>query len=175
MEGERATVENRRLPAEPVRVGCRTSLLRFELRLPHRATPEQQAALAQAAYEVLVSLFPVRKPSFDGEYHFNETWLGGQWIAGLCLFQNSFGQFSEYLFGGLQWRPIEDNQPFYVKLTAGPLHGYSGQYRDKLPLNSSGVAPAIIPGVGYCVKRYCAEFVLLGTNAALLTFGMSVP
>jgi hypothetical protein len=113
---------------------------------------------------------------FDAEYHFKETWLGGQWIAGMALFQNSFGQFSQYLFGGLVWRPIEDHQPFYVKLTAGPLHGYSGQYKDKIPNNSTGVAPAIIPGVGYCVmKRYCGEFVLLGTNAALLTIGMTVP
>ena len=113
---------------------------------------------------------------FDAEYHFKETWLGGQWIAGMALFQNSFGQFSQYLFGGLVWRPIESEQPFYVKLTAGPLHGYSGQYKDKIPMNSSGVAPAIIPGVGYCVqKRYCGEFVLLGTNAALLTIGMTVP
>jgi len=113
---------------------------------------------------------------FDAEYHFKETWLGGQWIAGMALFQNSFGQFSQYLFGGLVWRPIEDQQPFYVKLTAGPLHGYSGQYQNKIPYNSSGVAPAIIPGVGYCVmKRYCGEFVLLGTNAALLTIGMTVP
>jgi hypothetical protein len=113
---------------------------------------------------------------FDAEYHFKETWLGGQWIAGMALFQNSFGQFSQYLFGGLVWRPIESEQPFYVKLTAGPLHGYSGQYQNKIPYNSSGVAPAIIPGVGYCVmKRYCGEFVLLGTNAALLTIGMTVP
>ena len=113
---------------------------------------------------------------FDAEYHFKETFLGGQWIAGMALFQNSFGQFSQYLFGGLVWRPIESEQPFYVKLTAGPLHGYSGQYQDKVPFNSSGVAPAIIPGIGYCVmKRYCGEFVLLGTNAALLTIGMTVP
>lgn len=113
---------------------------------------------------------------FDAEYHFKETWLGGQWIAGMALFQNSFGQFSQYLFGGLVWRPIEEHQPFYVKLTAGPLHGYSGEYQDKVPLNSSGVAPAIIPGIGYCVqRRYCGEFVLLGTNAALLTIGMTVP
>jgi hypothetical protein len=112
---------------------------------------------------------------FDAEYHFKEEWLGGQWIAGVALFQNSFGQFSQYVFGGLQWRPIEDHQPFYVKLTAGPLHGYSGQFRDKIPLNSSGVAPAIIPGVGYCVKRYCGEFVMLGANAALLTIGMTIP
>ncbi len=112
---------------------------------------------------------------FDSEYHFNETWLGGQWIAGVALFQNSFGQFSEYVFGGLQWRPIEDHQPFYVKVTAGPLHGYHGQYRDKLPYNTSGVAPAIIPGLGYCMKRYCGEFVFLGGNAALLTIGVTIP
>ena len=113
---------------------------------------------------------------FDAEYHFKETWLGGQWIAGMALFQNSFGQFSQYIFGGLVWRPIEDLQPFYVKVTAGPLHGYSGQYRDKVPFNSSGVAPAIIPGIGYCVqRRYCGEFVLLGTNAALFTVGVTVP
>ncbi len=112
---------------------------------------------------------------FDAEYHFKEYWLGGQWIAGMALFQNSFGQFSQYIFGGLQWRPIEDQQPFYVKVTAGPLHGYSGQYQNKIPFNSSGVAPAIIPGVGYCVQRYCAEFVLLGANAALFTVGMTVP
>ena len=113
---------------------------------------------------------------FDSEYRFNETWLGGQWIAGIALFQNSFGQFSQYVYGGLQWRPIEDHQPFYVKVTAGPLHGYSGQYQNKVPFNSSGVAPAIIPSVGYCVqRRYCGEFVLLGFNAALFTIGVTVP
>jgi hypothetical protein len=114
---------------------------------------------------------------FDSEYHFNETWLGGQVITGLALFQNSFGQFSQYIFGGLVWRPIESEQPFYVKLTAGPLHGYTGQYQNKVPFNSSsGWAPAIIPGFGYCVmKRYCGEFVMLGTNAALFTIGMTVP
>jgi hypothetical protein len=120
---------------------------------------------------------PAHQQSYlvDGEYHFPNYWLGGQWIAGVALFQNSFGQFSEYVFGGLVWRPIPDNQPFYIKLTAGPLHGYEGQYQNKIPFNSSGVAPAIIPGIGYCVKRYCGEFVLLGANAALFTIGMTIP
>jgi hypothetical protein len=120
---------------------------------------------------------PAHRQSYlvDGEYHFKETWLGGQWIAGLCLFQNSFGQFSEYAFGGLQWRPIEEHQPFYIKLTAGALHGYSGQYQGKIPLNGSGVAPAIIPSVGYCVGRVCGEFALLGLNASLFTIGMTIP
>ena len=42
-------------------------------------------------------------------------------------FTNSFGQFSQYLYGGLKWRPIAEHQPFYVKLSAGVLHGYSGE------------------------------------------------
>src|SRR5215813_1934465 len=42
----------------------------------------------------------------DSTYRFNEYWLGGQWIAGFTLFTNSFGQFSQYLYGALQWRPI---------------------------------------------------------------------
>lgn len=113
--------------------------------------------------------------AFDSEYHFKETWLGGQWIVGLGLLQNSFGQFSQYLFGGLVWRPIEEQQPFYVKVTAGLLHGYKGQYQNKVPLDSSGVAPGIIPSVGYCVQRYCGEFALLGFNAALFTIGVTVP
>jgi hypothetical protein len=120
---------------------------------------------------------PIHKQSylFDSEYHFDETWLGGQWITGIALFQNSFGQFSEYIFGGLQWRPLEEHQPFYVKLSAGPLHGYEGQYKNKVPFNNSGTGLAIIPSVGYCSGRVCGELVLLGANAALFTIGMTVP
>lgn len=120
---------------------------------------------------------PDHKQSYlvDMEYRLNERWLEGQWIVGLSLFQNSFGQFSEYLYGALQWRPIKDHQPFYVKVSAGLLHGYEGKYRDKIPFNSTGTAPAIIPSVGYCWVRYCGEFVLLGANAALFTVGMTVP
>jgi len=166
-------------PAEPVAAGSPAKPL-FEVPSPWDA-PEPWRTdrfYFQFAYYTIHFHYDADHEQsylFDAEYHFKETWLGGQWIAGMALFQNSFGQFSQYLFGGLVWRPIEEHQPFYVKLTAGPLHGYSGQYQDKVPYNSSGVAPAIIPGVGYCVKRYCAEFVLLGTNAALLTIGMSVP
>jgi len=111
----------------------------------------------------------------DSEYRLNEYWLGGQWIVGFALFQNSFGQFSQYLYGALQWRPIKDHQPFYVKVSAGLVHGYEGQYKDKIPFNSSGTAPAIIPSVGYCWTRYCTEVVLLGANAMLFTVGATVP
>ncbi|MCC6193066.1 MAG: hypothetical protein IT518_01235 [Burkholderiales bacterium] len=111
----------------------------------------------------------------DMEYRFDKYWLEGQWIAGLSLFQNSFGQFSQYLYGGLQWRPWKEHPQGYVKLSAGLLHGYSGEYRDKIPFNHYEIAPAIIPSVGYCWHRWCTEFVLLGFNAALLTVGATVP
>jgi len=111
----------------------------------------------------------------DFEYRFDKTWLGGQWIGGFSLFQNSFGQFSQYVYGALQWRPWEEHPQAYVKVSAGLLHGYSGEYKHKIPFNDLGTAPAIIPSVGYCWNRYCGEFVLLGLNAALFTVGVTVP
>jgi len=111
----------------------------------------------------------------DMEYRFNEHWLEGQWIGGLALFTNSFGQFSQYLYGGLQWRPVAEHQPFYLKLTAGVIHGYHGQYQDKIPFNSTGFAPGIVPGAGYCWNRYCAEFILLGFAALQFTIGATLP
>ncbi|MFO1324699.1 MAG: sn-glycerol-3-phosphate transporter [Burkholderiales bacterium] len=111
----------------------------------------------------------------DTSYYFKERWLDGQWFAGLALFTNSFGQFSQYAYGGLKWRPLEEHQPFYLKLSAGVVHGYSGEYQDKIPFNSSGFAPGIIPSAGYCWNRYCGEIVLLGFNALLFTVGVTIP
>ncbi len=113
---------------------------------------------------------------FDAEYHFKETWLGGQWIAGMALFQNSFGQFSQYLFGGLVWRPIEDVPAVLRQADGGsaarlfgpvPGQGSFQQFRRRARDHSRHRLLR--------AKRYCGEFVLLGTNAALLTIGMTVP
>lgn len=112
---------------------------------------------------------------FDMEYRFDKYWLDGQWFTGLSLFQNSFGQFSQYVYGGLQWRPWREYPKGYVKVSAGLLHGYKGEYRDKIPFNHYEIAPAIIPSVGYCWSRVCGEFVLLGASAALFTVGVTVP
>jgi len=110
-----------------------------------------------------------------GEYRLNEHWLGGQWLVGASAFDNSFGQSSQFVFGGLLWRPFEQTPQFYVKVAAGILHGYSGEYQDKIPYNSSGFAPGIVPGVGYCYRRFCGEMILFGTAGLLWTFGMTVP
>jgi hypothetical protein len=111
----------------------------------------------------------------DLTYRFNERWLGGQWLAGGALFTNSFGQFSQVVYGGLLWRPLEEHQQIYLKVGAGVLHGYSGAYKDKIPYNSTGFAPAIVPSAGYCWGRYCGELVLLGANALQFTVGVTLP
>ena len=65
--------------------------------------------------------------------------------------------------------------PALQKVAAGILHGYRGEFQDKIPMNSSGFAPAIVPSVGYCIHRYCSEFVLFGTAGFLITVGVTIP
>lgn len=105
-----------------------------------------------------------------GEWNITE-----QWLVGASFFDNSFGQRSEYIYGGFRFRPFDSLQQLYFKITAGLVHGYDGQYQDKIPFNNYGIAPAIVPSVGYCINRYCSELVIFGTAGALLTFGVTIP
>ena len=105
-----------------------------------------------------------------GEWNITE-----QWLVGASVFDNSFGQSSQYVYGGWRLRPFEDVPPFYVKVSAGLVHGYRGQYRDKIPLNGSGVAPAIVPSAGFCISRVCSELVLFGGAGFLVTLGVLIP
>jgi len=91
------------------------------------------------------------------------------------VFDNSFGQSSQYVYGGWRLRPFEAVQPFYVKVSAGLTHGYRGQYRDKIPLNGSGVAPVIVPSAGFCISRVCSELILFGGAGFLVTLGVLIP
>ena len=110
-----------------------------------------------------------------GEYRLPYFWLEGQWFAGLSFFDNSFGQSSQFLFAGLLWRPIEKAPEFYIKLAAGILHGYTGEFQDKVPYNNNGFSPGIVPGIGYCYKRFCGEMIMFGTAGMMWTLGMTVP
>lgn len=98
-----------------------------------------------------------------------------EWLAGAALFKNSFGQTSQYVYGGYRLRPFEDIQPLYIKLSAGLVHGYTGQYQGKIPFNGAGIAPVVVPSVGYCVNRFCAEFVVFGAAGTLVTVGITLP
>ncbi|MGE1152930.1 sn-glycerol-3-phosphate transporter [Pseudomonas kitaguniensis] len=91
-------------------------------------------------------------------------------VYGGATFRNSFSQRSYYVYAGKRY-DLGDS-PFYIKVTAGALQGYRGKYRDKIPLNRFGVAPAIIPSVGVNFGPLTSELVLLGFNAAMLTAGV---
>ena len=105
-----------------------------------------------------------------GEWNITE-----QWLVGASFFDNSFGQPTQYVYGGWRYRPFEQLQPFYIKLSAGLVHGYKDPYQNKIPFNHSGVAPAFVPSVGYCINRFCSELVLFGTAGMLVTLGVTIP
>jgi hypothetical protein len=100
-----------------------------------------------------------------------------QWLVGVSFFRNSFDQQSEYVYGGWRVRPFDDGlwHPLYFKISAGVVHGYKGQYRDKIPFNHSGYAPVIIPSIGYCVWRVCPEVVIVGGAGLMFNLGVTLP
>ena len=105
-----------------------------------------------------------------------EWWARDNWILGAASFRNSFDQPSQYVYMGKLWRPLDNYQLIHLKLTWGILHGYKGQYKDKIPFNSdSGYAPLLLPSIGLSGKRFTTDLVLFGTAGALLTIGVLVP
>ncbi|WP_371368966.1 sn-glycerol-3-phosphate transporter [Pseudomonas sp. QL9] len=92
------------------------------------------------------------------------------WLVGGATFRNSFSQRSNYVYAGKRYEMADS--PLYFKVTAGALQGYHGKYRDKIPLNHCGVAPAVIPSVGAQFGRFGAEFVVLGNSAGMINVGV---
>ena len=101
--------------------------------------------------------------------------MTNKWLYGFSLFDNSFGQDSELLYAGYIWNLSEydifRSGRHYLKLIGGLLHGYRGEYKDKIPFNGLGVAPAILPGYGYQYKNYKIEATLGGVSIILFTVG----
>ena len=100
--------------------------------------------------------------------NYDRVWGADKTLFGLAFFKNSFGQPSQWLYWGQKW----DVTPyFYAKLSAGLLHGYKGKYRDKIPFNKAGVAPGIIPSIGFQYKGFTIQTNFLGTSAVLVAVG----
>lgn len=93
-------------------------------------------------------------------------------IMGLAVFDNSFGQESQYLYVGRKWRAFSSDR-WYYKMTGGLLNGYEEPYEDKIPLNGLGVAPALVPTLGYKGKSFAVEFSQLGLAAGMITAGFT--
>jgi hypothetical protein len=100
--------------------------------------------------------------------------LKGGRFCGLALFSNSFGQESAYIYVGQQWNELFGNPKLFTKLSAGFLYGYRDQYKDKIPYNKYGLAPVIIPSLGYAITpQDSAQVYLLGTAGLLFAYSRS--
>lgn len=98
--------------------------------------------------------------------------LPGGRLCGLSLFRNSFGQPSAYVYAGQQFDHLFDNPKLFLKITAGILYGYVGQYQNKVPFNHRGFSPAVIPSLGYKLSTHdSAQIMVLGTAGVMFSYG----
>ena len=95
-----------------------------------------------------------------------------KWQYGFSMFQNSFGQFSQYAYVGRLFHPLEKHPEFHFKLTGGIVHGYAGEHHDTLPIrwgDSWGIG--VIPTLGYRKGRVGYDIAFLKASAALFLVG----
>mgnify|MGYP006268126197 CR=1 FL=1 len=92
-------------------------------------------------------------------------------LAGLAVFKNSFRQECEYIYIGKSFQKEFEDFSVHAKITAGILHGYEGQYRDKIPFNHYGTSPAAIPTIGIEVSKVVFDASLYGSAGYIITGG----
>ncbi|WFE69516.1 hypothetical protein P8S54_04245 [Thiomicrospira sp. R3] len=96
------------------------------------------------------------------------------WFYGGAFFKNSFSQNTTYLYLGGRFnflQATQENLQPYASLTGGFIHGYRGEYQDKIPFNNLGVAPAIIPSLGLEYRKVTTELSLFGVSGVMLKIG----
>ena len=112
---------------------------------------------------------PEHRPVFLGAL---DRTVAGNRFCGLALFRNSFGQPSAYAYVGQRWDGIAGHAKLFTKVSVGFIYGYKGKYQDKIPLNDYGVAPAIVPSIGYDFEKNASvQAMLLGTAGILFAYG----
>ena len=93
-------------------------------------------------------------------------------VFGFSVFDNSFGDFSQYLYLGKSYYPLRSYPRFRIKLTAGITHGYKGEHKDISPIHwGDAWAFGIIPGLGYQGDRVGVDVALLGNSGLLFLLG----
>jgi hypothetical protein len=132
---------------------------------------DKQWQLTLAPYAHHWRFSPAHRPVFLGAL---ERHVTGERFCGLALFRNSFGQPAAYVYVGKQWNNLMGQPQLFAKVSAGLIYGYKGQYQDKIPFNDYGIAPAVIPSLGYALTRDdSAQVMLLGTAGVLFSYGHS--
>ena len=102
----------------------------------------------------------------SGEYYRNK------YVLGISLFNNSFGQFSQFYFGGRQWNPFRKKPNLNVKLAVGVVSGYRGEHYDVLPVRwGDRYGLGVVPSVGWKKGRTGYEVSVLGVGGLLFSIG----
>lgn len=95
----------------------------------------------------------------------------GNGFCGLAAFSNSFGQPSFYAYAGQRWDGLLGNPRLFTKVSFGVIYGYKGPYKNEIGLNALGLAPVIIPSLGYDITtKHSAQVFLLGTAGVLFAY-----
>ena len=130
---------------------------------------DKQWDLTLAPYAYHWNYSPEHRPVFLSAI---DRHMAGNRFCGLALFRNSFGQPSAYMYVGKQWNQLLGNPQLFAKVSAGFIYGYKGKYQHKIPFNDYGIAPAIIPSVGYAFNREdSVQVMVLGTAGLLFSYG----
>lgn len=102
-----------------------------------------------------------------------EHWMDNGWLQGAAYLRNSFNQPTAYVYLGKLWRPLEDYPVAYFKLTGGILYGYKGEYKNRVPFNYRGFAPALLPSFGLAGKRFIGEILFFGLSGMFINVGVT--
>ena len=94
------------------------------------------------------------------------------YLWGVAAFSNSYNQDSVIAYAGKRFD--YGDTPFYSRLTFGFIHGYRGEFKNKVPFNRYGIGPVILPSFGVQYKSVQTDIILLGANAALVTLGVRI-
>jgi len=142
------------------------------------ATDEFRFSYAPSAFHRSASPDHVKYNNLFSVELLTERWriLGAdRTTIGAAFFNNSFGQPCQYVFGGPEWdlMPLKSGWLF-ANVTAGALHGYSGEYQNKIPFNRYGTAPAAIPSIGWRYSQASIVMSLLGNSGVLISFSWSL-
>lgn len=97
-----------------------------------------------------------------------------RWLAGAAWFKNSYNQPTWYAYVGREfplWKVSEEIN-VRAKLTGGLLHGYKDEYRDNIPFNRYGTAPALLPSIGIQWGRFESDLIVFGTAGMMVIGGL---
>lgn len=144
-------------------------------------TPESSLPLARyfRGGRWILSTTAYTRHFYDNAAHNNhqntidlEHWMENGWIQGAAYLRNSFNQPVGYAYIGKVWHPTTEFPRLYLKLTGGVVYGYVGQYKNKIPFNRNGFAPAVLPSVGIAGKYFIGEVLLFGLNGISVNIGI---